>query len=114
MPLSTQQRAEYLDALRAHGGEKAFHAGLEVLQAADSGKPLPKPKVAKGAKPHPMAEQLASMSSGAKKFPTGTVVNTGFCALQCALTHNPKKDPFGFAACVFQCQQNSSGGGGSK
>ncbi|HYX42111.1 MAG TPA: hypothetical protein VE821_10460 [Pyrinomonadaceae bacterium] len=108
MPLNAKQRAEYLDILKAHGGEKAYHAGLDVLQTVDSGKSLPKPKVAKGAK-------KTSAAAEAKKFGLGTVLSNlpkFFCGIQCAKDHNPKKDPLGFAACVFQCLQSSGGAGG--
>ncbi|PYS91160.1 MAG: hypothetical protein DMF64_12980 [Acidobacteria bacterium] len=108
MPLNAKQRAEYLDILKAHGGEKAYHAGLDVLQTVDSGKSLPKPKVAKGAQKVSAAD--------AKKFGLGSILGGAtkvFCGLQCAKDHNPKKDPLGFAACVFQCIQSSSGGGGA-
>ena len=103
MPLNAKQRAEYLDILKAHGGEKAYHAGLDVLQTVDSGKSLPKPKVAKGAK-------KAGAAADAKKFGLGSIVGIGkkaLCGLQCAAAHNPKTDPIGFAACVFQCIQGS-------
>jgi hypothetical protein len=103
MPLNAKQRAEYLDILKAHGGEKAYHAGLDMLQRVDSGKSLPKPKVAKGAKQTGAAD--------AKKFGLGNVIGPGFCGFQCLMQHNPKKDPIGFAACVLQCIQSSKGGG---
>ncbi len=105
MPLNAKQRAEYLDIVKAHGGEKAYHAGLDVLQMVDSGKSLPKPKVAKGA--------TKAGAADAKKFGLGSLVNIGkkaICGVKCAADHNPKTDPIGFAACVFQC---ISGGGGN-
>jgi hypothetical protein len=94
MSLSAKQRAEYLDTLRHHGGDNALHAGLDLLKAVDSGK-APKAKVAKGAKPGAAALEA--------KFNLGGIGKKAICGLQCALSNNPKKDPAGFALCVFQC-----------
>ncbi len=111
MALNAKDRAEYLDTLRAHGGEKAYLAGLDMLQAMDSGKGLPKPKTAKGAKPDPTIAQFKSLgaTAGAKKIKIPW--NKIFCSATCALSNNPKKDPGGFAACVLQCITSKSGGG---
>jgi hypothetical protein len=109
MPLNAKQRAEYLDILKAHGGEKAYHAGFDVLQTVDSGKSLPKPTVAKGAKKAAPAD-AKSFLGGIGGI--GGALGKGFCGVQCALQHNPKKDPFGFAACVFQCLSSGSDGTG--
>ncbi|HXI22440.1 MAG TPA: hypothetical protein VNG71_01090 [Pyrinomonadaceae bacterium] len=91
MSLNAKQRAEYLETLKHHGGDKALHAGLDLLKAVDSGKALPKAKVAKGA------------AAEAKKFSLPGVGKKVFCGLKCLATNNPKTDPAGFALCVFQC-----------
>lgn len=111
MALTAKERAEYLDVLRAHGGDKAYLAGLDMLQAMDSGKGLPKQKTAKGAKQDPAIAQLQSVgaTAGAKKIPWNKI----FCSATCALSNNPKKDPVGFAACVLQCITNKEGGSSS-
>jgi hypothetical protein len=106
MALNAKERAQYLDALRSHG-EEAYLAGLDMLQRVDSGKSLPKPKVAKGAKPHPAAAQLDELTAGPKKFPWKHTL----CVAKCALTNIPTKDPAGFAACVLQCMTGGAGGG---
>jgi hypothetical protein len=104
MSLSTKDRADYLETLKSHGGEKAYHAGLELLQSVDSGK-TPKPKVAKGTakKAGPGIEALGSAAKG---WPCRIK-----CGITCALENNPKKDPVGFATCVFQCMITCTGGG---
>jgi hypothetical protein len=89
MSLNAKQRAEYLETLKHHGGDKALHAGLDLLKAVDSGKALPKAKVAKGAAPE--AKGLGGILKKVK------------CGVQCALSNNPKTNPVGFALCVFQC-----------
>ncbi len=98
MSLNAKQRAEYLDTLKHHGGDSALHAGLDLLKAVDSGK-VPKAKVAKGAKP---AANLGAAALQAK-LNLGGIGKKAICGLQCALSNNPKKDPAGFALCVFQC-----------
>jgi hypothetical protein len=100
MALSAKERAEYLDTLRTHGGEKALHAGLDLLKAVDSGKPIPKAKVAKGAKAHPAVAEAEALTA---KINLGGIGKKAICSFKCALTNNPKKDPVGFALCVFQC-----------
>lgn len=94
MALSAKERAEYLDTLKHHGGDKALHAGLDLLKAVDSGKALPKAKVAKGAAAEAKKINLGGIGKIAKKI---------FCGLQCTASNNPKSDPAGFALCVFQC-----------
>ena len=102
MSLNAKERAEYLDTLRTHGGEKALHAGLDLLKALDSGKPLPKENVPKLAKPHAAAKEFDALAT--QKVIDGGLTKKEMCNFRCLwFLKDPKFGLQYYAVCVFRC-----------
>ena len=92
MPLTLEQRVEYLKALEYLGGEEAHRAGLELLQAEDSRKSHPKGAITLQAD---HVSQVASLAAGLALL--GKWRCRIFCGLECA-PHAIAKDWPGLAS----------------